>query len=93
MELFTKQPDEDYGGIVRWDGWIDLPQKLGRVRLNSEYIADSESAIYMPGVKIPLVGAEQLMVGPTEEIKQETFDSNQSDDEMVDQTTTNQVGG
>lgn len=47
----------------------------------------------MPGVKIPLEGAEQLMVGPTEEIKQETFDSNQSDDEMVDQTTTNQVGG
>jgi len=41
----------------------------------------------MPGVKIPVEGAEQLMVGPTEEIKQETFDSNNSDDEMVDQTT------
>jgi hypothetical protein len=47
----------------------------------------------MPGVKIPLEGAEQLMVGPTEEIKLETFDSDQSDDEMVDQTTTNQGGG
>ena len=56
MELFTKVTDSD-SGIVRRDGWIDLPQNMGRVRLNSEYIADSETTMYMPGVKIPATTA------------------------------------
>lgn len=48
MEIFTKGD-----GIVRNDGWIDLPQQMGRVRLNSEYLAFDPDTLYMEGAHIP----------------------------------------
>lgn len=48
MDIFTHGD-----AIVRWDGWIDLPQQMGKVRLNSEYIANDPDTIYMEGVNIP----------------------------------------
>ena len=48
MDIFT------HGDvIVRWDGWIDLPQQMGKVRLNSEYIAFDPDTIFMDGVVVP----------------------------------------
>mgnify|MGYP001169828719 CR=1 FL=1 len=83
MELFTKSLDED-AGIVRRDGWIDLPQQMGRVRLNSEYIADSETSIYMPGVKVPLPGSstqDENVKAREEEVKD--FSERSDEDEEM----------
>lgn len=85
MEIFTKCAEEE-GGIVRRDGWIDLPQQMGRVRLNSEYIADSETIMFMPGAKVPPTGVEADSVKPAateEEVKDANgFEGSESDDEM-----------
>lgn len=48
MDIFTNGD-----GIVRQEGWIDLPQQMGRVRLNSEYIAFDPDTIFMEGAHLP----------------------------------------
>jgi hypothetical protein len=49
MDVFANDTGE--GGIIRRDGWIDLPQKMGKVRLNSEFLPEDD--ILMEGCKLP----------------------------------------
>lgn len=60
---------------------------MGRVRLNSEYIADSESTIFMEGAKVPPPTAVEVdnlkPVALEEEVKDTNeFEGIDSDDEM-----------
>lgn len=59
---------------------------MGRVRLNSEYIADSETTMFMSGAKVPPTGIELDNIKPvaTEEEVKDTngFEGSDSDDEM-----------
>ena len=85
MDLFTKGD-----GIVRWDGWIDLPQKMGRVRLNSEYLAFDPDSIYIEGAHIPNEKEQEENVPMTEQY--ELSEEESKDDPMSGQLESNISG-
>jgi hypothetical protein len=64
---------------------------MGRVRLNSEYIADSETTLFMEGAKVPSIRTEidNLKTTTEEEVKDaDKFEGSSSDEEMSGNTET-----